>query len=65
LAKAALTSKLDLILRENPVKFFTWRIALFVAETRTLRTLDQKYLECFEMLRRRTVEIIWTDLVKN
>jgi hypothetical protein len=38
---------------------------LCVAETWTLRTVDQKYLDSFEMLRWRTVEIIWPDLVKN
>jgi hypothetical protein len=37
---------------------------LYVAETWTLRTVDQKYLGSFERLRWRTVEIIWTD-VKN
>jgi len=39
-------------------------MALYVAETWTLRTVDQKYVGSFEMLRWRTVEIIWTD-VKN
>jgi hypothetical protein len=35
-------------------------------ETRTLRKLDQKYLECFEMWRRRRREkISWADRVNN
>ena len=37
---------------------------MYVAVTWTVRTVDQKYLGSFEMLRWRTVEIIWTD-VKN
>jgi len=30
-------------------KFYVWSIALYGAKTRTLRQVDQKYLECIEM----------------
>jgi hypothetical protein len=44
------TSKLDLNLRKKPVKCYIWSMALYGAETWTLRAADQKYLESFEML---------------
>jgi hypothetical protein len=44
-----LTSKLDLTLRQKPVKCQIWSIALHGAEMWTLRKMDQKYLESFEM----------------
>jgi hypothetical protein len=47
--KTLFTSKLDLELREKLVKCYIWSIALYGAETWTLRKLDQKYLERFEM----------------
>jgi hypothetical protein len=60
------TSKLGLELREKLVKCYIWSIALYGAETWTLRKLDQKYLESFEMWSwRRMVEISWTDRVNN
>jgi hypothetical protein len=43
------TIKLDLELRKTLVKCYIWSIALYGAETWTLRKLDQKYLETFEM----------------
>jgi hypothetical protein len=40
--KTLLTSKLDLELRKKLVKcYYTWNIALYGAETWTLRKLDQ------------------------
>jgi hypothetical protein len=43
-----------------------WSIALCGAETWTLRKLDQKYLESFEMSSwRRMEKISWTDRVNN
>ena len=43
-----------------------WNIALFSAETLTLRKADQKYFETFEMwCWRRMEKIRWNDLVKN
>jgi hypothetical protein len=47
--KTPFTSKLDLKLRKKSVKCYIWSIALYGAETWTLRKLDQKYLESFEM----------------
>jgi len=41
------TSKLDLELRKKLVKFYVWSIALYGAETWTLRAMDQKQLESF------------------
>jgi hypothetical protein len=73
MAKAALnkkknlfTSKQDLNLRKKLVKCYIWSIALYDAETWTLRKMDQKYLECFEMWCWRRMETIsWTDRVRN
>jgi len=43
-----------------------WSIALYGAETWTLRAVDQKELEGFEMwCWRRMEKIIWTDHVRN
>jgi len=65
MAKAALNnkktlfiSKLDLNLRKKLVKCHIWSIALYCAETWTLRKGDQKYLESFAMWCRRWMEII-------
>ena len=72
MAKAALskktrfTSRLYLNLRKKPVKGYIWSIALYSAETWTLRKVDQKYLRSFEMWCWRILEKInWTDCVKN
>ena len=43
------TSTLDLELRKKLVKCYVWNIALYGAETWTLRVVDQKNLESFEM----------------
>jgi hypothetical protein len=48
------------------VKCYVWSIALYDAETWTLRAMDQKHPECFEMCcLRRMEKISWTDHVKN
>jgi len=48
------------------VKCYIWGIALYGAETGTLRAVDQKHLESFEMwCWRRMEEISWTDHVRN
>ena len=47
--KTLFTSKLDLDLRKKLVKCYIWSMALYGAETWTLRAADQKYLESFEM----------------
>ncbi|PNF31814.1 hypothetical protein B7P43_G09328 [Cryptotermes secundus] len=60
------TSKLDLNLRKKLVKCYIWSIALYGAETWTLRAVDQKHLESFEMwCWRRMEKISWTDYVRN
>ena len=47
--KTLFTSTLDLNLRKKLLKCYIWSMALYGAETWTLRTADQKYLESFEM----------------
>jgi len=60
------TSTLDLELRKKLVKCYVWSIALYGAETWTLRGVDQKHLESFEMwCWRRMEKISWTDHVRN
>ena len=64
--KNLFTSKLDLNFRKKLVKCCIWSMALYGAETWTLRAADQKHLESFEMCYwRRMVKIIWTDHVTN
>jgi hypothetical protein len=43
------TSTLDLELRKKLMKGYVWSIALYGAETWTLRAIDQKHVESFEM----------------
>jgi len=60
------TSTLDLKLRKKLVKCYIWSIALYGPETLTLRAVDQKHLESFEMwCWRRMEKISWTDHVRN
>jgi hypothetical protein len=48
------------------VKCYIWTTTSYGAERWTLRKVDQKYLECFEMWRwRKMEEISWTDRVRN
>jgi hypothetical protein len=63
--KTLLTSKLDLNLRKKLVKCYILIIALYGAETWTLRKVDQKYLESSEMWCWRRMEISWPDRVRN
>jgi hypothetical protein len=62
---ALLTSKMDLELRKKLLKCYIWSIALCGAETWTLRAVDQKNLESFEMWCWRRMEISWTDHMRN
>jgi hypothetical protein len=65
LSREKVTS-MDLNLRKKLVKCYIWSIAFYGAETWTLRKVDQKYLESFEMWRwRRMEKISWTDRVRN
>ena len=45
--KNLLTSKLDLNLRKKLLKYYVWNMALYGAETWTLRATDQKDVESF------------------
>ena len=64
--KTLFTSKLDLNLRKKLVKCYIWSMALYGAETWTLRAADQKYLESSEMwCWRRMEKTSWTDHVRD
>jgi len=64
--RALFTNTLDLELRKKLVKCYVWSIGLYGAETWTLRIVDQKHLESFEILCWiRMEEINWTDHVRN
>jgi len=53
-------------LREKQVKCYIWSITLYGAETWTLRAVDQKHLERYEMCCWRSMEkISWTDHVRK
>ena len=56
--KNLFASKLDLNLRKKLVKRYVWSMALYGAETWTLRATDQKRLESFEMW-------CWRRMVKD
>ena len=47
--RALFTNTFYLKLRKKLVKCYIWSIALYGAETWTLRAVDQKHLEIFEM----------------
>jgi hypothetical protein len=60
------TGKLDSTLRKKLIKCYIWNIPLYDAETWTLRKVDQKYLESFEMwCWRRMEKTSWTDRMRN
>jgi hypothetical protein len=64
--KTLFTSTLDLELRKKLVKCCIWSIALYGAETWTLRAVDQKHLESCEMwCWRRMEKMSCTDHVRN
>ena len=64
--KNLFTGKLDLNLRKKLVKYYVLSMALYGAETWTLRATDKKRLESFEMwCWRRMEKISWTDHVRN
>jgi hypothetical protein len=64
--KTLFTSTLDLNLTNKLVKCYIWSVALYGAETWTLRAVDQKHLGSFEMwCWRRMEKIIWTDHVRS
>jgi hypothetical protein len=60
------TSTLDLKLRKKLVKCYIWSIAFYGTVTWTIRAVEQKHTESFEMwCWRRMEKIIWTDHVRN
>jgi len=64
--RALFTSTLDLELRKKLVNCYIWSIALYGAETWTLRAVNQKHLECFEMwCWKRMEKISWAGHVRN
>ena len=64
--RALFTSILDFELRKKLVKCYIWSIVLYGAESWTLRAVDHKHLENFEMwCWRRMEKISWTDHVRN
>jgi len=64
--RALFTTTLELELRKKLVKCYICSIALYGVEIWTLRTVDQKHLESFEMwCWRRMENIRWTDHVRN
>jgi len=64
--RALFTSTLDFELRKKLVKCCIWCIALYGAGTWTLRAVDQKHLESFEMwCWRRMEKIRWIGHVRN
>jgi hypothetical protein len=64
--RAVFTSTLKLKLRKKLVNCYIWSIALYGVEIWTLRAVDQKHLESFEMwCWRRMENISWTDHVRS
>jgi hypothetical protein len=64
--KTLFTRKLDLNLRQKLVKCYIWSIAVYGAETWTLRKVEQKYLGSFEMwCWGRMEKISWTDRLRS
>jgi hypothetical protein len=57
--KTLFTRKLDLNLRKKLVKWYIWSIALYGAETSTLRKVDQKCRRSFEVCCWRKMNISW------
>jgi hypothetical protein len=61
-----LTSKLNIELKKKLVRCHIWSITLYGSEIWTLRNLQRKYLESFEMwCWRRMEKIKWSDKVTN
>jgi hypothetical protein len=64
--EGSFTNKIYLELRKKLVEHYIWIIALYGAETGTLRAVDQKHLESSEMwCWRRMKKISLTDYLRN
>jgi len=60
------TGKLNPELKKRIVKCLVWSVATYAAETWTLREVDRKKIEAFEMwIWRRMEKIIWRDKITN
>jgi hypothetical protein len=63
--RAYFTSTLDLELKKKLIKCYIWSVALYGAETWTLRAVDQKHLKGFEIwCWGRMEKITWPDHLK-
>jgi hypothetical protein len=64
--RALFSNTFDLKLRKKLVKCYIWTIALYGAETWTIRRVDQTHLESLAMwCWRRMEKISWADNVRN
>ena len=64
--RSLLTSRLNTEMKKKLVRCYIWSIALYGSETWTLRKLEKKYLESFEMWCWRKMEKIkWTEKVSD
>jgi hypothetical protein len=63
--KNIFSSKLNLNLGNKLIKCYIWSRAFYGVETRTLRTVDQKYMGSFEIWCWRRMENSCTDSVSN
>jgi hypothetical protein len=64
--KALFTSKMDLELGKKLVQCYIWSITLYGAETWTVRAVDQKNVESFDMwCWRRMEKTSWTEHMRN
>jgi len=60
------TGKLNLELTKRIVKCLVWSVATYAVETWTLREVDRKKIEAFEMwIWRRMEKISWRDEITN
>jgi len=61
-----LTSNLNIELKNKLVRCYAWSISLYGSDTWTLRKLERKYLESFEMWYcRRMEKIKWSEKVTS
>jgi Leu/Phe-tRNA-protein transferase len=63
--KTVFTSNLNYCFKEKLVKCYIGSSGFYNAESWALRSIDQVYLEGFEMWCCRRMEISWTDHVRN
>ena len=60
------TGKMNLELKKRSAKCLVWSVAMYAVETWTLREVDRKKIEAFEMsIWRRMEKISWSDKITN